>query len=241
MAFYNRKYGGKIDSAAMGATALDSLSDCAATGVVLAAILLGKFTTLNVDGWAGTIVAVFIAIAGLRSLKETIQPLLGLAPDEKLVRKVYEIVNSHPETKGIHDLIVHDYGPPWRMISLHVEVDGSRSVYDLHDAIDAMEQELDARLGCSSIIHMDPIAPEGLPSQTLRGEINRLLQEKIHHRITIHDLRVLAGEGGGLISFDSLVPPELCDDTDALSKKICSIVEDSFPGCAVKTVIDVEL
>ena len=241
MAYYNRKYGNLIDSAALRATALDSLSDCAATAAVLVATLLGRFTDLNVDGWAGAMVAVFIAIAGLRSLKETVDPLLGLAPDEKLVREVYEIVNSHSETKGIHDLIVHDYGPGRRMISLHVEVDGNRNVYDLHDAIDAMELELNTRLSCSSIIHMDPIAPEGQPSQTLRSEINRLLQEKLDKRITIHDLRVLAAEGSGLISFDSLVPPELCGDTEALRENICRLVAEAFPGCAVETVIDVEI
>lgn len=241
MAYYNRKYGNRIDSAAMRATALDSLSDCIATGVVLAATLAGRFTDLCVDGWAGALVAVFIAIAGIRSLKETVDPLLGLAPDEKLVREIYETVNSHPETKGIHDLIVHDYGPGRRMISLHVEVDGSRNVYDLHDAIDAMERELSSRLSCSSIIHMDPISMDGHPSQTLRGEITRLLQEQLDSRITIHDLRVLAGDGGGLISFDSLVPPDLCGDTEAMRENICRIVKSAFPGCAVETVVDVEL
>ena len=241
MAYYNKKYGDRIDSAAMGATALDSLSDCAATGAVLAATLLSRFTELNVDGWAGALVAVLIAIAGVRSLKETVDPLLGLAPNEKLVRQIYEIVNSYPETKGIHDLIVHDYGPGRRMISLHVEVDGSRNVYDLHDAIDAMERELDSSLGCSAIIHMDPISVNGQPSQTLRGEINRLLQEQVDSRITIHDLRVLGGDGSGLISFDSLVPRELSGNTEVLRERICRIVEDNFPGCTVETVIDIEL
>lgn len=241
MAYYNKKYGDRISSTAMRATAVDSLSDCVATGAVLAATLLSPFTDLALDGWAGALVAVFVIWAGIRSLKETVDPLLGLAPDEKLVRRIYDMVNSHPETKGIHDLIVHDYGPGRLMISLHVEVDGSRDIYELHDAIDAMEHELNEALGCSAIIHMDPISIDGQQSHTMRGEITRLLRERVDERISIHDFRLVPGENGSRLSFDTLIPGELRSDAEEIRERVCRIIEESFPGCVAETVIDVDL
>ena len=241
MAYYNRKYGAKIASAAMKATAVDSLSDCAATGAVLGAAMLSHFTDIDLDGWAGALVAVFVILAGIRSLKETIDPLLGLAPDEKLVKQIYEIVNSHPETKGIHDLAVHDYGPGRTMISLHVEVDGSCDIYELHDAIDVMERELNSVLGCSAIIHMDPISVDGQQTHTMRGEITRLLREEVDERISIHDFRLITNEDGSGISFDTLIPAGLRSRSEEIRREICRLVEEHFEGCSVNTGIDVEL
>lgn len=238
MAYYNRKYGRMIDSAAMSATATDSLGDCAATGAVLAAIVIERLTGLNIDGWAGALVAVLIGIAGVRSFKETLDPLLGQAPDAELIRRIREIAGSYKETRGIHDIVVHDYGPGRRMISLHVEVDGGGDIYELHDAVDAMERELAEKLRCSAVIHMDPIYVDGRQSPDLREEITRVLRSRVDERITIHDLRIQPGNNCTLLCFDSAVPPELAEDAETVRKNICRAVEESFSGCQARTVID---
>ncbi len=239
MAAYNRKYGRLLNSTAMKAAAADSLSDCAATGAVLLSALVNRFTGVDVDGWAGVVVAVFILRTGILSLKETIDPLLGRAPDGAMVAKVYEIVNSHPEALGIHDLIVHDYGPGRLMLTLHVEVDGSLGVYELHDAVDAMERELAESLGCTATIHMDPTSRNPVPGRTLRGEITRILRERVDYRISIHDLWVDADRA--VIGFDTVVPRDLSHKSVELKEEICRIVEKAFPGCKAETAIDIEL
>lgn len=156
MNFYNRRIGRKIDSAAMRATATDSLSDAIATSFVLLAILVMRFTGVNVDGWCGVAVACFILFAGYSAARETLSPLLGNPPDPELVQKIHQIVMSHPEIVGMHDLIVHDYGPGRIMVSLHGEVQGDGDIFALHDKIDLIERELSEKLGCEATIHMDP-------------------------------------------------------------------------------------
>ena len=157
MSYYNRRIGKKIDSAAMKATATDSLSDALATSVVFLSMIVLRTTGINVDGWCGVLVAVFILRAGYGAAKETLNPLLGQAPEPEFIDEIEKIVLSRPEIIGIHDLVVHDYGPGHRMISLHGEVDGSGDIYALHDAIDSAEMELHECLGCEAVIHMDPV------------------------------------------------------------------------------------
>lgn len=141
----------------MQATAMDSLSDTIATSVVLAAMIIMRLTSINVDGFGGLLVAIFILYAGIKAVKDTMDPLLGKAPDQTFVREIRAIVMSHPKVHGIHDLIVHDYGPGRRMITLHLEVPGDEDVFQLHDMIDHIERELDQKLGCEAVIHMDPV------------------------------------------------------------------------------------
>lgn len=157
MFLYNRRTGKKIDSAAMTATATDSFSDMLSTTVVLAATLIGHFTGLHIDGFCGLLVGLFILIAGLRSAGETISPLLGQPPQKEFVDKIEQIVLSHDEILGLHDLIVHDYGPGRTMISLHAEVPASGDLLHLHDTIDNIERELKKELHCDAVIHMDPV------------------------------------------------------------------------------------
>ena len=157
---YNRRWGRKLDAPAMLATARDSLSDCISTAVVLACALISRFTGAKLDGWGGTLVALFILWAGISTARETLAPLLGAPPRREFVDEIECIVMSHDEIIGIHDLIVHDYGPGRRMISLHGEVSASGDLIALHDAIDHIENELEATLGCSAVIHMDPVADD---------------------------------------------------------------------------------
>ena len=136
MAFYNRRLGRRLHSTAMEATALDSLSDVLATLTVLAATAVGHFTSLRIDGWCGLLVALFIVWSGIRAIKDTVDPLLGTPPTREFVNQIRDLVLAHSEIIGAHDLIVHDYGPGRRMISLHAEVPASENVLTLHDEID---------------------------------------------------------------------------------------------------------
>ena len=152
MALYNRSVGKKISSSAMAATAADSLSDCLATSAVLLGALAGYFWDLQIDGWCGAAVAAFILWSGFGAAKDTIDPLLGQPPSPEFVDRVRGLVRSHPEIIGIHDLIVHDYGPGRRILSLHAEVPASGDILELHDVVDSLERQLNEELGCLATI-----------------------------------------------------------------------------------------
>lgn len=202
---YNRGIGRKINSPGMSATAMDSLSDSIATSVVLISMLLARFADVNIDGWGGAAVAIFIIFSGFKAAKETLSPLLGNPPDPQLVRDITDIVMSHPEVLNVHDLIVHDYGPGRLMISLHAEVPGDGDIYALHDAIDTAEYELQQKLGCSAVIHMDPVSPDGTKTAHMREELAEAAKA-IDPRLTIHDFRIVDGPTHTNVIFDAVLP-----------------------------------
>lgn len=202
---YNRHIGNKIDSAAMKATAVDSLSDTVTTTVVLISVLLCRFFNINIDGICGVVVACFILYAGYGAAKDTISPLLGKAPDENFVQEIEDTVMAHPHVLGIHDLVVHDYGPGRVMISLHAEVPGDGDIYELHEEIDNIEREIRSSLGCEAVIHMDPIDRNN-------GELKHIkacMTEKVFNidpSMSIHDFRMVRGKERINLIFDVVVP-----------------------------------
>lgn len=155
MFYYNRSLSKKLDSAAMKATSVDSLSDTVATTLVLIATVISKYTGLILDGWFGILVGIFIVYTGGSTLKETIDLLIGQPPKKEFIDEIREIVLGHSLVYGVHDLIVHDYGPGRRMISLHAEVAVDGDIQDIHEQIDHIEHELQEKLNCSATIHMD--------------------------------------------------------------------------------------
>lgn len=205
MALYNRSIGKKIDSAAMRATATDSLSDTCATTVVLIATLVGHYTGLYIDGYCGVLVGIFILYAGVNAAKDTLNPLLGQAPEEEFVQQIDEIVMSHQEICGIHDLIVHDYGPGRRMISLHAEVPSEGDILEIHDVIDNVENELREKLGCDATIHMDPIVTSDEHISELKAAVISIVKG-IDEVISLHDFRVVTGPTHTNLIFDIMVP-----------------------------------
>ena len=205
MAFYNRRLGKKLDSAAMEATGADSLSDSVATSAVLLATLVGHFTGWMIDGWCGILVAAFILWSGFNAAKDTIDPLLGTPPTPEFVEEIKELVMAHPAIVGIHDLIVHDYGPGRVMISLHAEVSASGNVLDIHDEIDNVEKELQEKLGCHAVIHMDPIVIDDGITQETRKKVAALVR-CIDDQISIHDFRMVVGPTHTNVIFDAVVP-----------------------------------
>ena len=205
MYLYNRSTGRKIDSAAMMATAADSLSDMLSTSVVLIATLIGKFTGLQIDGWCGLLVGIFILYAGFSAAKDTISPLLGQPPQKEFVEKIESIVQSYPQVLGIHDLIVHDYGPGRVMISLHAEVPASGDMLHLHDTIDNIERQLHRELHCDAVIHMDPVMNDDEETQELKKQVTCCLHE-LDKSLNLHDFRIVRGPTHTNIIFDILVP-----------------------------------
>jgi divalent metal cation (Fe/Co/Zn/Cd) transporter len=205
MALYNRSIGKKINSAAMVATGIDSLSDTISTAAVLVAMLVGKWSGLMIDGWVGMVVALFILYSACRAAMETLNPLLGQAPDEEFVERIGELVMSHDEICGIHDLVVHDYGPGRVMISLHAEVPASGDILQLHDLIDGIEMELREQLDCEAVIHMDPIVTDDALTTELRMKMAQLVKQ-VDERATIHDFRMVLGPTHTNLIFDAVVP-----------------------------------
>ena len=205
MAYYNRQIGQKIDSASMKATALDSLSDTVATSVVLFSTLVASFTSLQIDGYCGLLVGVLICYAGIRSAKDTINPLLGTPPSKEFVEQIEAIVMSYPLILGIHDLIVHDYGPGRVMISLHAEVPASGDILAMHDTIDVIEFKLRNSLNCEAVIHMDPIMNDDPETLSLKKQIDKLITD-FDATITMHDFRIVRGPTHTNIMFDLVLP-----------------------------------
>lgn len=205
MGLYNRTIGKRIDSPAMLATAKDSFSDAAATSTVLIATVVGRTTGLKIDGWVGLLVALLILRTGWEAAKETLSPLLGQAPDDGFVKQINDIVMAHEGILGIHDLVVHDYGPGRVMVSLHAEVPAEGNILALHDVIDNAEMDLQQKLGCEAVIHMDPVVTGDGITPELRGQVAKLVRA-IHPEATIHDFRMVAGPTHTNLIFDAVVP-----------------------------------
>ncbi len=205
MAVYNRNIGKRFEAPSLLAAAADSLSDCVSTAAVLAATVIGHFTHLALDGWVGIVVSLFIFKSGIEAAKDTIDPLLGKPPAPEFVDEIQRLVLSHPEIRGVHDLVVHDYGPGRRMISLHAEVPASGSILALHDVIDNIEHQLHEELGCEAVIHMDPIEVDDGVTSALREEVSRLVKALDEH-LTIHDFRMVPGPTHTNLIFDVVLP-----------------------------------
>ncbi len=216
MAYYNSNIGKKIDSAAMKATATDSLSDTLATTVVLIASVTAHFTGLNIDGYCGVLVGLFIFYAGYCAAKDTISPLLGQPPHPDFVKNVERIVMSYELIQGIHDMVVHDYGPGRVMISLHAEVPADGNLLVLHDTIDNIEHRLHDELQCDAVIHMDPIITDDKQTNRLRQTIADLLKNT-YPEVRFHDFRLVKGPTHTNIIFDIVVPFAYRESDEAIT------------------------
>lgn len=219
MAYYNTSIGKRIQSAGMRATAVDSLSDCCATAAVLFATLFMYFTQIDIDGYCGILVGVFIFYAGCKAAGETISPLLGQKPSADLVNQIHEIVMSYDEVIGIHDLIAHDYGPGRLMISLHAEVPANGNILQLHDTIDRIEQQLGNDLNCEAVIHMDPILTNDEQTREYRDIVLQVLA-KMEGDLQIHDFRIVKGPTHTNLIFDVVTPFDYVLSDTALIEQI---------------------
>ena len=218
MFIYNHLIAKKIDSVAMDVVAKDSLNDVISTAVVIVAIIGSHFTTLPLDGIGGLVVAAFILKTGFEAASDTIAPLLGSAPSAELVYQIEEELMKHEPIVGMHDLVVHDYGPGRMMISLHAEVPGNLNIFSLHDVIDVAEHDISLRFGCQVVIHMDPVDTENKRLAELK---NVLAQEivKIDPELKYHDVRMVPGDTHTNLIFD-VVKPFSCALSDEKLKLV---------------------
>ncbi len=205
MARYNRHYGKRFRSAAMEAAAADSLGDCAATAAALLPALAGRVTSLPLDGWCGLLVAALIFWSGCKAAKSTIDPLLGTPPSPEFVEQIRSLVLACPAVSGLHDLIVHDYGPGRVMISLHAEVSAEGDLLAIHEEIDRIERTLREELGCEAVIHMDPVITSDGPTEETRRRVEAIIQ-CIDDGIAIHDFRIVPCGQASNVIFDAVVP-----------------------------------
>jgi len=236
MYFFNRALGRAIGSAAMEATAADSLSDVASTSVVLLSALAVHFWHLRVDGLAGLLVAAFILKTGWEAARDTLDPLLGRPMDASLAADIDKLVLAHDKILGIHDLVYHDYGPGRAMMSFHAEVPADGDFLALHDLIDHVERELKAKHHIETVIHMDPVVRDGRTGE-LRERTAALARE-IDPALTIHDFRMTAGPDHTNLIFD-VVAPFGCPLTDAQIKSALSeAVKGLSPRCYAVIEVD---
>lgn len=225
MALYNSRIGKRLNSVTMKAMAKDSLSDAVATSVVLMSMIVAKLADIAIDGYCGVVVAAFILFTGITAARDTISPLLGQKPDSEFIEEVMRIVNAHKEIIGTHDLVVHDYGPGRLMITLHAEVDADMDILVAHDAVDNIENELREKLGCSAVVHMDPIVTDDVETNATREEIKRVVSN-IDSRMTIHDFRMVPGPTHTNVIFDVAVPFDTDMDDDELRKILGARIRD---------------
>lgn len=202
---YNRRYGKLINSAVMEATAADSISDCMATGAVLASTCISPLIHFNLDGYMGVAVALFILITGAKIVKETLDSLLGSSPRQEDVQQIIALIKTHEGVLGIHDLMIHDYGAQKRFGSVHVEVSANEDIFVSHDMIDNIEREIQEKLGIQMVIHMDPIDTDDEETNEMREYLKKMIVT-IHPDLSIHDFRMVRGTTHTNLIFDCLIP-----------------------------------
>lgn len=238
MFYYNRSLSKKLDSAAMKATSVDSLSDTVATTLVLIATVISKYTGLILDGWFGILVGIFIVYTGGSTLKETIDLLIGQPPKKEFIDEIREIVLGHSLVYGVHDLIVHDYGPGRRMISLHAEVAVDGDIQDIHEQIDHIEHELQEKLNCSATIHMDPIVTDDKEVLEMKEKVEEMVQS-LDENFSMHDFRMVKGSTRTNLIFDVEVPRKTSLTDNEIMNRLKEQVH-GLPGSKYFAVIQID-
>ncbi len=202
MGWFFAALGRRADSSALSAAGTDARSDVLATSVVLVGLVVSHFFHVRLDGWLGLLVAAFILRSGWGAARDTLDPLLGTPPDPAVVADIEGLILSHPQILGVHDLVIHDYGPGRRMMSVHAEVPADGSLVELHAVVDRAERELADRFGLEAVIHLDPVEQGDPRSDRLRALAEELARE-VDPAATVHDFRC---GGEGQVAFDVVVP-----------------------------------
>ena len=233
---FGRSAAKKINSEVVKAAATDSLSDAIATSAVLASIIICRATDFDTDGYMGVIVAVIVMIAGIKILNETKNSILGSAPEPELIDEIVRITREYPEALGIHDMVVHNYGPGNTIASFHVEVDGMENVFHTHDVIDTIEKRLFLELSVRATVHMDPIVTDDERVKELREKVLALVRA-IDERLDLHDFRFVEGVTHSNLIFDVNVPFEIKMSDDEVKRAISLKISELDPKFfAVMTV-----
>ncbi len=231
-ALFNVKVGKKINSVALAATGADSRNDVITTSAVLLSIIIGKFSGLQIDGYMGVLAALFIIWSGIGLIRETVSPLLGEAPDPQLVTSIGEMARSFDGVLGIHDLVVHNYGPGRIFASIHIEVDADGDLMESHDMVDNIEKQISKELHILLTAHMDPVRVND-PVVLKMTDIAEKVTETLEGISSVHDLRVVPGTTHTNVIFDVVMEP----GCKLSAKEVCQTFEQAIkkedPNCFV--------
>lgn len=237
MYFYNHKIAKLIDSVAMEATAKDSFGDMISNVVVIISIVAARFTSFPVDGIGGIIVAILILKTGFEAAKDTISPLLGVAPEPEFVKGIEEELMTFKPIIGMHDLVIHDYGPGRKMVSLHAEVPGDMDIFELHEVIDQAEVSIGRKFGCEVVIHMDPI---DINNEQLK-DLKQIVKEechKLHQDLHCHDVRMVPGENNTNLIFDVVKPHDMTLTDEELRTQLSGAIKSRTEKISCVITID---
>jgi len=234
---FNRAVAKRIDSSVMKATAADSLSDAGASAAVLVAMLIFKFTGVDIDGYMGVAVAIVIFVAGIKILNDTKNSILGEAPSDEVIEDIKRIVGEFPDALGIHDMVVHSYGPGRFVANLHIEVDGSKDIFVSHDMIDLIEKRLNSELGIMSNIHMDPIVVDDAENDAMRAFSIECVKA-VDDRMDIHDFRFVRGKTHTNLLFDISAPFEIKMTNSEIKSAVQSKVAEKEPNYFIVVNVD---
>ena len=237
MMFFNRKIGKLISSQTLIATSNDSRNDVITTSAVLVSSFIGSITNIQIDGYVGSAVAVFIVVSGLLLVKDTLNPILGSSPTPELVKSIHEKIMSYENIEGTHDLMVHDYGPGKIFASAHVEMNAEIDTIISHDIIDNIENSFKEELGIEIILHYDPIYTDDEKISDLRKFLKDIVTE-IDPSFSVHDVRFVEGVTHSNVIFDCVIPPENACKSNDIKRQIIDQVQKVHPDYNCVITID---
>ena len=235
--FFNKRIGAHINSTLMKATAADSLSDVLATSVVLLSIIVGHFTNFKLDGYMGVIVSVFIMVSGINILRETVNSIIGRGPSKELINLIKNFIGKYDGIIGIHDLVVHDYGPGHCFASAHVEVDANEDLLKSHDLIDNIERDISIDHGINLVIHLDPIVTDDPYVQELKQLTEKIVTD-IDNSLSIHDFRIVKGSTHKNLIFDVSMPYQCSLSEESIQEQIIEKISEVDKDLHVVLTID---
>ena len=239
MYIFNTKIGKKTNSSAMLATAADSISDCLTTSVTVVGLIASLFTSLPVDGIIGCLVSILLLKSGWGIISDTVDTLLGKPADQETIDEILAVVNKYPVVIGIHDMIIHNYGPGNMLATFHAEVPCDKSIMEIHDDIDNIEKELYEELHILTTIHMDPIETDNELLNKYKALVLNVLNQ-INPEITMHDFRMVSGETHTNLIFDVLIPHDYHGKTDELKKQIDALIQKDNPNLFTVVTFDMQ-
>lgn len=228
--FFYRKIANVINSSSIKAASFDSLSDCAATFLVLVSALIARFFNVAIDGWAGILVATFILFTGGKAAKETIDLLLGSPPDRDFIQSIHQFVKGYPQIIGIHDVMVHDYGPGRQIVSFHAEVPSDSNINVAHEEVDKLERDMHEKFGCIVTVHLDPIVTNDPFINQVRI-VAENAAKTIDKDFSIHDFRMTVGERSFNLIFDLVIPADCKISESDAERLVVEEIRKTYPNC----------
>lgn len=237
---YNRKIGRLINSTAMNATAMDSLSDCISTAAVIVGLVVFALFNVNIDGYIGILVALFILKTGIEAAKDSLAPLIGQRPEKEYVQDIYSTIMSYKGVVGVHDLIVHNYGVGANIISLHAEVPAEMGFMEAHELVDIIENDLKEKYASIATVHMDPVETTNETAKHYKGLVQKIISE-ISPEITMHDFRMTDGIKNRNLIFDVVVPFSVKKSDDEIKRLISEKIKEEDENLNAVITVDKEM